>query len=261
MSKELIPEPRVNKLGHVVTKHVKPVSPEAHSRTAIPPVSGVKTRAEVMAERRAQSQADSREFSEIKTLRGTEGFEQVRKDIGNGSIRLSDVKAIGASRLGTNNRLAEFADVLKKHRKGKLKRSIEDMKDFLDKASRDHVVRGIFRYAIPLFESKPMSEINKLDNLQSFIRRYMPLRYGKNDPDAVERAFEKALFIEGMQRGGAEGGGRYWSETVPQEADALWEAGVKAEDALPLTLKGLTARQVVGVLNDEVETSIAEGWL
>jgi hypothetical protein len=257
MSKELIPEPRVNKLGHVVTKHVKADTPQS-SLKVIPPVSGGKMRAEVMAERRAQSHADSVEFSQIKTLKGTAGFEQVRKDIGNGSIRLSDIKAIGASRLGTHNRLEEFADVLKKHRKGKLKRSIDDMKDFLDKAGRDHVVRGYFRNAIPLFEAKPMSEINKLNNLQSFLGRYMEFRH--DAPDLVERAFQKALFIEGMKRGGVEGSGRYWSEVVPKEADVLWEAGVKAEDALPLTLKGLSAQQVIGVLSG-VEPSIAEGWL
>lgn len=258
MSNELIPEPRVNKLGHVVTKHVKGDASQTSSLKSIPPVSGGKTRAEVMAERRAQSHADSVEFSQIKTLKGAAGFEQVRKDISNGSIRLSDIKVIGVSRLSTHNRLEEFADVLKKHRKGKLKRSVEDMKDFLDKAGRDHVVRGYFRYAIPLFEAKPMSEINKLDNLQSFLSRYMELRH--DGPDLVERAFEKALFIEGMRRGGAEGDGRYWSETLPQEADVLWEAGFKAEDALPLTLKGLTARQTVGVLSG-VEASVSEGWL
>lgn len=258
MSNELVPERRVNKLGHVVTKHVK-ADKQASSAKVIPPVSGGKTRAEMMAERRAQSHADSVEFSQIKTLRNTEGFEQVRKDIGNGSIRLSDIKAIGASRLGINNRLAEFADVLKKHRKGKLKRSIDEMKDFVEKANRDYVIRGYFRNAIPLFEAKPMSEINKLDNLQSFLSRYMRLR--PEDPDSVDRAFEKALFIEGMQRGGVEGSGRYWSETAPQEADVLWEAGIKAEDALPLTLKGLNARQVAAVLNGEVETSISDGWL
>lgn len=258
MNNELIPERRVNKLGHVVTKHVKAPSAESAPRTAIPTVSGTKTRAEVMAARRTQSHADSVEFSQIKMLRATKGFEQVRKDISNGSIRLSDIKAIGASRLGTNNRLEDFIDVLKKHRKGKLKRSIDEMKGFLDKADRDHVVGGYFRFAIPLFEAKPMSEINKLDNLQSFLSRYMEFRH--DDHDLIGRAFDKALFIEGMKRGGIEGDGRYWSETVPQEADALWEAGIKAEDALPLTLKGLTANQAVGVLNG-VEPSIAEGWL
>ena len=254
MGNGLVPERRVNKLGHVVTRHVRPASSGVPSGRAIPRVSAVSAGGV-----RAQWAADAEEFAGIKSLAKTRSFTEVREGILSGVVRLADIKAVGASRLAYHNRLGGFSEVLERHARGECARSIDEMKRFLDKAKRDHVVEGNFMYVLPLFEAKPMDEIEKLGNLQSFVRAH--LGKFKNDPRDVDRAFGYALLSEALDRAGWKASGRFWADVFPHEAAALWEAGVDAEKAAPLMAQGLSAQQVIAVVNEEVESSLSNGWL
>lgn len=252
MSKDLTPERRVNKLGHVVTKHVKTASSGVSSRKQLPRV------ASPVESTHAQQSADADSFAQIKSLQKTVGFAEVQKGIRAGTIRLADIKAIGASRLAPHSSLGEFREILEKYARGECARSIEEMKQFLDKAKRDSLVSGNFRPALPLFEAKPMTEIERLDNLQSFTRTHFKFR---DEPDGIEKSFYKALLEEELGRTGMKANGGFWSSTLPREAVALYESGVSIEEAVPLIVQGLSAQQIIGVLQEGVEKSLSGGWL
>jgi hypothetical protein len=205
---------------------------------------------------------DTIEFLSLSAFESMRGRTNFMNDILEGRVNIGDIKAIGTTRLKVYDRLYFLRDILARKQSGERDFEIDDMKKFLDKSSKSGLVQGHFKSVIHLFDELGMEGVDKLDDLKTFSSHFWEEM--KNDEEDTKFLVERSLYVaqlsEALQGGPIERSGRYWAEGFSEDAVILRDAGVEIEDAARLMNEGMTAQQVIGVVNG-IETAVADGWL
>jgi hypothetical protein len=209
----------------------------------------------------SENYPDTIEFLSASAFENMRGRTNFMKDILEGRISFGDIKAIGTTRLKPFDRLYFLRDILARKQSGERDFDTDDMKRFLDKSSTSGLVQGHFKSVIHLFDELGMEGVDKLDDLKSF-SSYFWEEMKNDDEDTrflVERSLYFAQLSEALQNG-PERSGRYWGKEFQQDASLLRNSGIEIEDATRLMGEGMTAQQVVGVVNG-IEAAVSDGWL
>lgn len=204
---------------------------------------------------------DTIEFLSTSAFENMRGRTNFMKDILEGRINFGDIKAIGTTRLKPYDRLYFLRDILARKQSGERDYDTDDIKKFLDKSSASGLVQGHFKSVIHLFDELGMDGVDKLDDLKTFSSHFW--EEVKNDEESTRFLVERSLYFaqlsEALQNG-PERSGRYWGKDFKEDATLLRNSGVEIDDATRLMSEGMTAQQVVGVVNG-IETAVADGWL
>lgn len=207
---------------------------------------------------RAPFFADQIEFDSIQSFSSSFRRDLTRRHIYEGNLSLADIKFIGVSNLKKYDRLRGMHDTLIEYHKGKIDCSIEDMKSFVVRANNEQLVLGHFKDAVHLLRNLDRESIDEIESLSTFASLF-----NEKEEDIVaetNRAHYATVLLEGMEKTGGERSGRYWAYDFPRDVDTLRSAGISVKDAIPLMSEGMSAQQVVGVLNG-VSVAVSEGWL
>ena len=202
--------------------------------------------------------ADAIEFSTIKSLEDSFHRSETRALILDGEITLADIKTIGASRLKNFDRLRGISDTLRDYHKGNLDCSIEDIKDFVTRANDEGLVLGHFKSAVHLLRNFDREKMDEVKDLRTFAAIFNPKV--KDLKAEAHRAHYASLLMDGLAAAEVPRSARYFGAEFPKDVETLRSAGIEAKDAYPLMNDGMTAQQVVGVLNG-VNVAVSEGWL
>lgn len=206
---------------------------------------------------RLPNAADTTEFGCIASFKNLVGNTTIKDDILSGEISFADIKAIGISRLKTNNHLHDLRATLKLLHSGQARFTNEDVQWFIDKSDNGPTQPSSFKSAVVALHYLSTDDISKLDKLGYFGNAY---RVNADDKQAeAERAFYAAYLQENIVDV-INAPSRYWGQEFKAEVDVLRDAGVPVEQAVQHMNKGLNANQVIGVING-INPSLADGWL
>lgn len=175
-------------------------------------------------------------------------YHDVSRLICDGEVRLADIKKIGAGRLKGYHRLRDTIPAFKALQKPDCKFTHDDIKNLLGrvmfpgkdkygyKSDYEAAIRYLVRYGPEFIESVDLLKLNELDRKFAFT----PF-------DRMERAKFHLHFIDGPLNS--------------VDVDVLLEERVDPVRASQLAASGMNVTSILGVIQEDVPSSVSSGWL
>lgn len=223
------------------------VTQEALRRNIIPDNYRVFFRSANLPSAKSESPhlADAIELFGIMSLKSQ--YHSVSHQILAGEVRLEDIKKIGAVKLKGYNRLKDTIVAFEALQKPDCKFTHQDIKDLLGRVqpgTRDHrgwksdydaAIRYLVAYGPEFVRSVNLNELNDYHR-----------RFGLR-PDGMERTKYQMAFMD--------------TPLYDAQITTLYEAGIDPVRGAELANAGMEVTSIIGVVQEDVPSSIGSGWL
>lgn len=189
--------------------------------------------------------ADAIELFWIMALK--DQYHDVSRLICDGKVRLEDIKKIGALKLKGYYRLRDTVPALKRFKEPECPFTHQDIKNILERvqpARRDHrgyksdyetAIRYLVKYGPEFIASVNINKLNEAD------------RHAIYRQDRMEFAKFTTHFSSAPLFG--------------RDIETLYNAGVDPVRAAELATAGMGVNSIIGVIQEEIPSSIGSGWL
>jgi hypothetical protein len=209
-------------------------------------------------ERKSPHVLDAVEFKNSMLNYNYNGF--VIDQIVSGDVALSDMKAIGFSRLKPHSRAYALTEMLTKLNQGEADYTIDDVKAFVLRAADAKTDDESFRRASQFAVRKGFELLQDKKDFELMNQEYYHVlattssfRRNHQDED-IEYSFDRIEY--GVRMGKLLEGHSYSGSSAP-----YFEAGIPFEIAANVVNGGGGIREAMAVHQDEIQTSVSGGWL
>lgn len=188
---------------------------------------------------------DAVELLTIRTLRDQSG--EIVKSVLDGNIKLSDIKHLGATRLKSFERLRSSRAALRMVNEPDAKYTIDDIKMVLELAFKQGATRRDYEGALNYLMAEGPDAFPISSSLHSIASVVSTYGFAK---DRYERATYHLKVV------------RKTNNFIKRdEMDDLYRSGVDPFEAGSMIGQGMSVASVIGVMQGEVATPVAGGWL